>query len=74
MTAPDMPKARSVFPGDSVTNHDELMQFLVSQQKQIDLLETHVHNLMQKILAISGPSGSARLQAIPDSPKAEDSP
>jgi hypothetical protein len=71
MTAPDLPTARSVYPGDFVTNHDELTQFLASQQKQIHLLEAHVHNLAQGIIAISGSSSNARLQAIPDSPKEE---
>jgi hypothetical protein len=63
MTAPDMPKARSVFPGDFVTNHDELTQFLASQQRQINLLKAY-----QKLM---GSGSDARLQAIPDSPKAE---
>lgn len=71
MTASDMPTARSIYPGDFVTNHDELTQFLASQQKQIHLLEAHVHNLAQGIIAISGSSSNARLQAIPDSPKEE---
>jgi hypothetical protein len=71
MTVPDMPRARSVYPGDSVTNHDELTQFLAFQQKQIVRLETHVRNLVQNVMAISGSSSNARLQAIPDSPKEE---
>jgi hypothetical protein len=60
-----MPKARSVFPGDFVTNHDELTQFLASQQKQIKLLEANLRNLTQKLM---GSSSDARLQAIPDLP------
>ena len=59
-----MPKARSVFPGDFVTNHDELTQFLASQQRQINLLKAY-----QKLM---GSGSDARLQAIPDSPKAEE--
>jgi hypothetical protein len=68
MTAPDMPSAQIAHPTGLVTNHDDLIKFLAFQQKQINLLETHVRNLAQKLVE----SGSdARLQAIPDSPKAE---
>lgn len=74
MIAPDLPKAQSIFPGDFVTDHDELTQFLMSQQERIRLLEVHVRNLTQKIAAISGPSGSTRLRVMSNSTKAEDSP
>lgn len=80
MAAPNMPTARRVHLSDSVRNHEELIkvtdhkkliEFLDSQQKQIHLLEAHVHNLAQAIIAISGSNSNARLQAIPDSPKEE---
>jgi hypothetical protein len=69
MTASDMPTARSIYPGDFVTNHDELTQFLASQQKQIELLGTHVRKLQSVCDLLRGSSSNARLQAIPDSPK-----
>ena len=61
----NLPTSQSAYPGDVVTNHDDLIKFLASQQKQINLLETHVRNLAQKLV---GSGSDARLQAIPDSP------
>jgi hypothetical protein len=64
MTAPDMPSAQIAHPTGLVTNHDDLIKFLASQQRQINLLKAY-----QKLM---GSGSDARLQAIPDSPKAEE--
>jgi hypothetical protein len=64
MTAPDMPSAQIAHPTGLVTNHDDLIKFLASQQRQINLLKAY-----QKLMGLGS---DARLQAIPDSPKAEE--
>lgn len=41
----DLPSCRSAYPGDGVTDHDQLIQFLEYQQSQIDSLKAEVQKL-----------------------------
>jgi hypothetical protein len=41
-----LPKAQSVYPGDSVTDHDELVDFLQAQQDQINALGAAIEQLI----------------------------
>jgi hypothetical protein len=41
----DLPTCHSVYPGDGVTDHDQLIQFLEYQQSQIESLKAEIQKL-----------------------------
>lgn len=41
----DLPSCRTVYPGDGITDHDQLIRFLEYQQSQIDSLRAEVQKL-----------------------------
>jgi hypothetical protein len=66
----NLPTSQSAYPGDVVTNHDDLIKFLASQQKRINLLETHVRGL-RGTYDLLRESNNNRYRVVLDSPKAE---
>lgn len=51
----NLPTSRSVYAGESVTDHDELIRFLKFQQEQIEQLTAHVREIsMELALAKNG--------------------
>lgn len=45
-SAMKLPKSKSSYPGDPVTDHDELMDFLRAQQEQINALGAAIEQLI----------------------------
>jgi hypothetical protein len=66
----NLPTSQSAYPGDVVTNHDDLIKFLASQQKRINLLETHVRGLRGTYDLLRGSNNNWH-RVVLDSPKAE---
>jgi hypothetical protein len=65
----NLPTSQSVQHGTAMTNHAELIKFLEFQQKQIELLETHVRDLKSAYDLLRGSNNW--YQVVLDSPKAE---
>lgn len=63
----NLPTSQSAHHGTAMTNHAELIKFLQFQQKQIELLETHVRDLKSAYDLLRGSNNWH--QVVLDSPE-----
>jgi len=64
----NFPTSQTVYAGERVTDHDELIRFLKFQQEQIAELGEHVRSLESGCVTLSTANNNGH-QEIPDSPE-----